>query len=72
MASCHVGVNVTSPATALRTGVSINWLSLSALWRAVITAPMGIPGMAAAFRIGISLAETPQYYRAVRLRQLML
>ena len=30
-------------ATALRAGVSINWLSLSALWRAVITAPMGSP-----------------------------
>jgi hypothetical protein len=32
----------------------------------------GNPSMAAAFRVGISLAETPQYYRALRLWQLML
>jgi len=37
-----------------------------------ITAPMGIPSMAAAFRVGISLAETPQYHRALRLWLLML
>ena len=33
---------------------------------------LGIPSMARAFRVGISLAGPPQYYRALRLWQLTL